>query len=157
MDVPEQLAIATVPAEDETAQRLLRAMESEVDRLYRDREGSIHAITASQSELSPPDGAVLLIRAAHEAIACGYLKRLDSEVCEIKRMYVEPAWRGRGVARVLLEGLEAKARELGYRRARLDTGDRQPAAKHLYVTAGYREIPDYNRNPLARHWFEREL
>ena len=51
----------------------------------------------------------------------------------------------------------SEARELGYRRARLDTGDRQPSAKRLYEGAGYRHIDDYNDNRVARHWFEREL
>jgi GNAT superfamily N-acetyltransferase len=58
---------------------------------------------------------------------------------------------------VLLDALEEHARELGYARTRLDTGDRQHAAAALYEGAGYRRIPDYNRNRLARLWFEREL
>jgi GNAT superfamily N-acetyltransferase len=57
----------------------------------------------------------------------------------------------------LLTELEEQARELGYRRARLDTGDRQPSAKRLYEGAGYRHIDDYNRNRVASYWFEREL
>ena len=55
------------------------------------------------------------------------------------------------------QALEARARELGYIRARLDTGDRQPAAARLYDDVGYRRIADYNGNRLARLWFEREL
>jgi GNAT superfamily N-acetyltransferase len=136
---------------------LLRAMEDEIESAYRDREGSIHAISASAAEMSPPDGAFVVVRAGAEAIGCGGLKRLDDETCEIKRMYLEPAWRGRGISAPLLGAIEARARRLRYRRARLDTGDRQAAARRLYASAGYREIPDYNGNPLARLWYEREL
>jgi GNAT superfamily N-acetyltransferase len=151
------ISVTSVAPDDMDGDRLLRAMEQEVEALYEDREGSIHAIGASANEIGPPFGALLVVRAGAEAIGCGALKRVDSETCELKRMYLRPAWRGRGLSRLLLEALESHARALGYRRARLDTGDRQPAARRLYLSAGYREIPDYNRNPLAHHWFERAL
>jgi GNAT superfamily N-acetyltransferase len=137
--------------------RLLRAMEDEIERTYRDREGSIHDISASVVDMSPPGGAFVVVWAGADAIGCGGLKRLDPVTCEIKRMYLEPGWRGRGLSAELLRALEERARRLGYRRVRLDTGDRQTAAQRLYRSAGYREIPDYNANPLARLWFERDL
>ncbi len=140
-----------------SGERLLKAMTDEIDDLYRDREGSILAISAHPEEMSPPDGAFLLVTAGEEAIGCGGLKRLDAETCEIKRMYIEPKWRGRGVSRGLLDALEERARRLGFTLSRLDTGDRQPSARRLYEGAGYSRIPDYNGNPLARHWFERQL
>ena len=144
------------PASAEGA-RLLREMTEEIEELYADREGSIHRVGISVEEMRPPNGAFLVLVAGGRQFGCGGLKRLDGAACEIKRMYIEPAWRGRGLARPLLESLEARARELSYAIARLDTGDRQPSAKHLYESAGYRRIPDYNENPLARFWFEREL
>jgi GNAT superfamily N-acetyltransferase len=156
-EAAKAISVTAVAPDDAEATRLLRAMEEEVESLYQDREGSIHAIGASAREMSPPSGALLAVRAGARPIGCGALKRLDAETCELKRMYLKPEWRGRGLARLLLEALEAHARGLGYRRARLDTGDRQPAARRLYLSAGYREIPDYNGNPLARHWFERDL
>ncbi len=137
--------------------RLLREMTDEIEELYADREGSIHRVGISIEEMRPPNGAFLVLVAGGRQFGCGGLKRLDRDACEIKRMYIEPGWRGRGLSRALLVGLEAKARELGYAVARLDTGDRQPEAKHLYESAGYRRIPDYNENPLARFWYEREL
>ena len=72
-------------------------------------------------------------------------------------MYVTPAARGLGVGRRLLEELEAAAREMGYHRLRLDTGARQPDALGLFRTAGYEEIEDYNGNPFAAHWLEKDL
>ena len=73
-------------------------MTDEVDELYNDRDGSILAISAHPDEMRPPDGAFLLVLAGDEPIGCGGLKRLDATTCEIKRMYVDPAWRGRGLS-----------------------------------------------------------
>ncbi len=72
-------------------------------------------------------------------------------------MYVAPAGRSQGVARALLGALEDAARERGYARVRLDTGPRQPHARTLYLSAGYHEIPDYNQNPAASFWGEKDL
>jgi GNAT superfamily N-acetyltransferase len=72
-------------------------------------------------------------------------------------MYVVPGARGGGVARVLLGALEDQARELGYTVARLDTGPRQPAAQHLYESAGYRPIANFNENPVASFFGEKPL
>jgi GNAT superfamily N-acetyltransferase len=72
-------------------------------------------------------------------------------------MYVVPDARGRGVGRATLIALEEEARRLGYRRARLDTGPRQPHARALYESAGYAAIPDYNANPYAAYWGEKRL
>jgi GNAT superfamily N-acetyltransferase len=153
----ETVRFEVVDPDEREAARLRRAMEEEADGLYADREGSIHMVSAGPDEMRAPGGAFLVAIAAGEAIGCGGFKRLDDETCEIKRMYLEPGWRGRGISRSLLEAIEATARDAGYLRARLDTGDRQPSAKRLYDSAGYREIADYNGNTLARHWFEREL
>jgi GNAT superfamily N-acetyltransferase len=70
---------------------------------------------------------------------------------------VIPARRGTGVARTLLHALEAKARELGYTIARLDTGPKQERAHGLYESEGYVEIEDFNRNPVAAFWGEKPL
>ena len=85
------------------------------------------------------------------------IKRLDERACEIKRMYVVPEARGRGVGRVLLAALEELARDLGYPVARLDTGAEQPGAQRMYERAGYAPVPDYNGNPYASFWGEKRL
>lgn len=90
-------------------------------------------------------------------MACGGIKRLGPRVAEIKRMYVAPAARSRGVARRLLATLEEAARGLGYATVRLDTGPAQPHARALYASAGYRTISDYNANPYAGWWGEKAL
>ena len=90
-------------------------------------------------------------------MAGGALKRLGRDEAEIKRMYVVPAARGRGLARGLLAAMEDAARDLGYERVRLDTGATQPHAKALYRSAGYRDIPDYNDNPYGAYRGEKLL
>jgi GNAT superfamily N-acetyltransferase len=73
-------------------------------------------------------------------VGCGALRALGDGAAEVKRMYVVPAARGRGVARAVLAGLEAAARERGWSTLRLETGPRQPEAVGLYTRAGYRPI-----------------
>lgn len=141
----------------ERAIELVHAMEDEIERTYADRSGSIHSVGASPEAMRQPAGAFILIYDGEREIGCGGLKRLDERTCEIKRMYVEPGYRGRGLSRRLLVALEDAARELGYSMARLDTGDRQPGAKHLYESSGYEPIDNYNGNTQARFWFEKRL
>jgi GNAT superfamily N-acetyltransferase len=144
------------PAEPVSGE-LVRAMEDEIEELYADRPGSIHSVGASVEEMSPPGGAFVLVELGGELVGCGGLKRLEEQTCEIKRMYLRPEARGGGLSRGLLDALEARALELGYLRARLDSGDRQPAAIRLYEGAGYERIPDYNGNTAATVWFEKRL
>jgi GNAT superfamily N-acetyltransferase len=109
------------------------------------------------AELSPPGGAFLVGWHGEQPACCGGVKRLDARVCEIKKMYVVPALRGKGVARRLLGALEDCARGLGYERARLDTGPKQLSARGLYESEGYAEIEDFNGNPVAVFWGEKPL
>ena len=69
--------------------------------------------------------------------------RYDETTAEIRRMYVAPAARGRGLSRLVLAALEDEARELGYSFVRLETGDRQPEAIKLYASSGFEPIPRY--------------
>jgi GNAT superfamily N-acetyltransferase len=110
-------------------------------------------------EMEPPGGAFLVALEGDVPVACGGLRTLDAaaRVGEIKRMYVAPPARRRGLARRLLAELEACARELGHERLRLDTNAAQPEALLLYEAAGYAEIPDYNGSPTATHWFEKRI
>ncbi len=112
---------------------------------------------AGPNELNPPQGRFLVGYEDDVAVCCGGVKRLDPEACEIKRMYVIPGARGRGVSRELLTALEECARTLGFLIARLDTGPEQPVARHLYESAGYVEIPNFNANPVATYFGEKRL
>lgn len=91
------------------------------------------------------------------AVACGGVQPLGDGTGEVKRMWVDPAWRGAGLGGRLLRHLEDVARELGHRRVVLDTSDRLTEAVALYERAGYTAVPAYNDNPYARHWFAKDL
>jgi GNAT superfamily N-acetyltransferase len=113
--------------------------------------------SADPAEVAPPVGAWVVAYLGDRPVGCGGVKRIDDETGEIKRLYLHAFARGLGLGRRLLEQLEHHARELGYVRLRLDTGDLQPEALGLFRAAGYVEIPDYNGNPFARHWMEKQL
>jgi GNAT superfamily N-acetyltransferase len=115
------------------------------------------APSATPAEMGPPTGAFLVGFDADAAVCCGGLKRLTVEICEIKRMFVVPEARGRGIAQLLLDALEDAARDLGYSVARLDTGPKQPHAQRLYERSGYREVADFNDNPFASFWGEKQI
>jgi GNAT superfamily N-acetyltransferase len=146
----------TVPADEPPACDLVEAMVAELEQFYGriDRAGMPSATAA---DFAPPGGRFLVLYEGLEAVACGGVKRLGDGLGEIKRMYVVPHFRSRGVGQALLAALEDAARDLGYTRVRLDTGPRQPHARALYESAGYAEIPDYNDNPAASYWAEKRL
>ncbi|SER26348.1 Acetyltransferase (GNAT) domain-containing protein [Microlunatus flavus] len=138
---------------------LFWAMAAEIARLY---DGLDHngpdMPKAGPAELGPPHGGFWVGYVDGEPACCGGIKRLPDEgACEIKRMFVVPALRGRGLAHRLLAFLEDQARERGYRVARLDTGHHQPDARHIYETSGYVEIANFNANPHATYFAEKVL
>ena len=107
--------------------------------------------------LDPPAGVMLLARVDGDPAAIGGVRHLDSPIAEVKSMYVAPAYRGAGLAGLLLEELHAIAAERGARATRLDTSAYLTAAVALYRSAGYTEVADYNGNVKADLWFERRL
>jgi len=146
-----------IPADRPPAADLIAAMVAEMATLY----GPIDVPgmpSATPADFAPPRGTFLVGFGDDGAPLCaGGVKRLDDEAAEIKRMYVVPAARGRGLARVLLAALEAAALDLGYATVRLDTGALQPLAQALYESAGYRAIGNFNANPVAAYWGEKRL
>jgi len=108
-------------------------------------------------DLAPPHGVLLLARVEGEPAGLGGVRHLDTEVAEVKSMYVAPAFRGSGLGRQILARLDEIALERGCRAVRLDTSDYLTPAVGLYRSAGYREVPAYNENPKADLWFERPL
>jgi GNAT superfamily N-acetyltransferase len=138
------------------ASELLEAMVSELEPLYG-RIDVPQAPSATPADFAPPGGSFLIGYEDGEPVCVGGIKRLPDGACEIKRMYVVPKARGRGVARELLAALEDEARSLGYELARLDTGPRQPHAERMYRAAGYAEIGNFNANPFASFWGEKRL
>ena len=91
------------------------------------------------------------------ALGCGGLRMLDPARGEIKHLWVRPGARGTGLGRALLEELERRASVLGATEVVLDTNARLEAAQGLYRSSGYTEVPPYNDNPNATHWFRKAL
>ncbi|HWD56036.1 MAG TPA: GNAT family N-acetyltransferase [Acidimicrobiales bacterium] len=138
------------------ASELLAEMRAELNDVY-ESFSRLDNPPLSADELRGPSGAYLVGYQGNSAVTGGGLRHLDEGVAEIKRMFVRPMARSRGVARALLAALEATARELGYRRVRLDTGPKQVHGLGLYRSAGYADVPPYNDNPFACFWGEKVL
>jgi DNA-binding MarR family transcriptional regulator/predicted N-acetyltransferase YhbS len=181
--ISDELAAATLaPLTAEQRERLLRA-EAEVRRLLsismvtiapaapasadaRWCLGHYFAELAERFE-QPFDPArtlptgegdlFLLARFDGQPAGCGVLKALDEDTGEILRMWVDRPHRGLGIAGRLLEALEQHAAERGHTRVRLYTNRALDEAKALYRSRGYEEIPRYNDDPYANHWFEKRL
>ena len=96
-----------------------------------------------------PNGRLYLAYADDRLVGCIALKQADAITCEMKRLYVRPAFRGQGIANQLLTHLMAEARQIGYRHMRLDTLPFLTAAIALYQKYGFYEIPPYNDNPMG--------
>jgi GNAT superfamily N-acetyltransferase len=134
---------------------LIEAVQQEYVVRYGTRDVSELAV----AEFTPPQGIFVIGWDADQAVACGGVRLVTPDVGELKRMYVAPAARRRGIARAMLANLESQARTLGVTRLRLETGLHQPEALSLYASAGYVETEPfgpYAGAPLARH-FARSL
>jgi GNAT superfamily N-acetyltransferase len=144
------------PFDSPDAQALVRAQQEELRG--RDGAGDIGP-TREAWMFEPPDGVFLVSRSEGRAVGCGGVCRFDESRAELKRMYVVPAERGRGLGRGLLEALEGEARRLGYSGIVLETGELQPESLGLYASAGYERIPCYGVY-AEREWsrcFEKTL
>jgi GNAT superfamily N-acetyltransferase len=149
--------VRAVPA-DAAAVRLLMAeyLDEIAARMGASFDRSLY-VDAAPDELAPPAGILLLGYDGERPVACGAVRVIGAGVAEIKRMYVAPQARGRGLGRTLLRALERAAVELGCDTARLDTAATLTEAVGLYGSAGYVPIDDYNGNPHATVWMERRF
>ena len=169
---PTELPDETVAAIAEFTNGLIRIAEESYDDpagavLVSDYVAEIRAMypdwtpdvppRLTPEDVEPPRGRWLVAYWDSKPVGCAALKRLDPATAEIKRVYVAPEARGRGVARALLARLEQIARDAGYTTLRMDTGARQPASVALFDSGGYEQIADYNGNPVAAYWFEKRL
>jgi GNAT superfamily N-acetyltransferase len=121
------------------AQQLIAAVQAE----YVVRYGGPDEAPIDGSQFTPPHGLFLVGYLDNAPVATGGLRRhVDGEV-ELKRMYVVPDARGKGLSRIMLAELEARARGLGAQRIVLETGNRQPEAVSLYESSGYTRIEGF--------------
>jgi len=101
-------------------------------------------------DYAPPDGRLLIAVYRGQPAGCVALHKLEPEICEMKRLYLRPLLRGRGVGRAIAEAVIAEARAIGYRRMRLDTVEPvMPNAVAMYRRLGFVEIEPYRANPIA--------
>jgi putative acetyltransferase len=106
-------------------------------------------VTGLPGDYAPPRGCLLLGTHNEEPAGCAALHPLDTENAEMKRLYVRPQFRGHGLGKILAERIIMEARQIGYRRLRLDTVEpRMKTAVAMYRQLGFREIPPYRPNPI---------
>ena len=99
-------------------------------------------------DYSPPKGRLLLGFHGSDPVGCVTLRKISEEICEMKRLYVRPRCRGLGLGKALATKVIADAREIGYRKMRLDTVPAMRTAITLYVSLGFKEIEPYRYNPI---------
>ena len=116
--------------------------------LYLELQSYDEELRHLESKYGPPQGALILALENGEAAGCIALKGMDETRCELKRLYVRPAFRGRGLGRALTDRIVARAREAGYKEMLLDTLPFLQSAQRLYRAAGFREIEKYNDSPM---------
>ena len=161
-DVERLLLASTVrieqrPPNDPQARFCMRAYFRELARRFDDGFDAAVALPVRDDELVPPAGLLLVATLHAEPVGCASLKFHGREPAEIKRLWVAPSARGLGLGRRLLVELETHARKRRVPAVRLDTNRNLTEAIAMYRANGYREVPAFNAEPYAHHWFEKDL
>lgn len=149
MSVGEIIRVERADPTLPVCEQLMQELSAELGALYGD--DGVGNFSAAQ--VMVPRSAFVVAWLNGDAVGCGAIRPMaESHVAEVKRMYVRPQMRGKGISRRVLLTLEALAKEFDYTTLRLETGLRQPQAMGLYETEGYRRIPcfgDYALDPLS--------
>jgi putative acetyltransferase len=135
------------------------AQLAEVRELFREYAGSLNfslhfqnfdrELAALPGDYAPPEGRLLLADLRGEIAGCVALHKWKPGICEMKRLYLRPQFRGKGLGRVLAEAVIAEARKIGYQRMRLDTVEPVMAdAVAMYRKLGFRAVAPYRENPM---------
>jgi len=151
------IEIRPTDPEGPDAKSCVRAYFAELDRRSDSGFDAAAGISAEPHEVTPPAGLFLVVYLRGQPVGCGAVKHHPGKPSEIKRMWVAESARGLGIARRLLATLEADAVTTGASTARLETNKALVEAIALYRSAGYTEVPAFNDEPFAHHWFEKRL
>ena len=162
MPTPDiQLVIPADPESLEITRGIFREYVGSlnIDQRFRDIEEELAALPG---EYAPPHGHLLLAFVDGELAACGALRALTdvdyANSCEMKRLYVRPAFRRFGLGRLLAQALFDEARSVGYSTMLLDTLDDMGAARGLYASLGFEEVAPYYYSPIAgSHYLKADL
>lgn len=139
LDSASEIVMTVVPFDHVMARQMEDKLVAEMIHRY----GRAGPGPLPIEHFAPPQGCFVVATLDGAAVACGGFRFLRPQVAEIKRMYVDPAVRGRGLGKRHLAFLEERAREAGYSQLWLETGSAQPEAVLLYTAAGYRPIEPY--------------
>jgi len=151
-----------IRTDDPVAAGLLQDYFDSRELGFTTHPGGYRVVHPDPERFVPPGGLFLVLRDdAGEAVGCGGIRRIDDRdglVCyEVKHVWIEPDARGRGWSRLLMAELEDAAVRLGAVWLVLDTNESLEVAQRLYRTSGYAEVPPYNDNPNATHWFAKRV
>ena len=145
-----KITVAAEPFDSDDSRRLVAALDTHLADLYPPEQR--FGPNLRPEHVQPGRGTFVIAPAEGIAVGCGALRKLDETTAEVKRMYVEPEVRGRGVGKAILDHLESAARVLGARRLVLETGTYQTAAIGLYRRAGFSPIDcfgEYAASPTS--------
>ncbi|RIQ35918.1 bifunctional helix-turn-helix transcriptional regulator/GNAT family N-acetyltransferase [Jiangella rhizosphaerae] len=148
---------AVTDPDDPVARHCLRAYAAELDVRFDGGFSLDHGIRADAADVRPPNGLLLVAMLHGAPVGCGVLLFRDAEPAHLKRMWVYESARGLGLGRRLLAELERLAAEHGAPAVRLETNSALTEAIALYRSAGYTEVPPFNAEPYAHHWFQKPL
>ena len=159
---PEPVLIEVVAPSAPAASQILRSYIDDVASRYYGRQATDEEIDASLCEdpstgLAPPFGVFLVARRRDVVLGCAGLRLLPERVGEVRRLFVTPAARGRGLGALLMGELEHLAREHDLSVLRLDTRHDLVEARRLYAALGYEEVPAFNDGGYAEHWLAKPL
>ena len=105
-------------------------------------------LSSLPGQYAPPEGRLLIAAYGDDPAGCIALRKLENRICEMKRLYVKPQFRGAGIGRALAEAIIEEAKEIGYHRMRLDTVPPMESARSLYTSLGFKKIGAYRYNPI---------
>jgi len=151
------LTIARVHPASPSARWCVAQYFAELDRRFEHGFDPGASLPADDRDLIPPRGAFLVATIDGEPVAGGCVKTIAPGTGSLKRMWVDHDSRGLGIGRRMLAALEEEARALGLGTLRLETNKALTEAIEMYRRAGYREVPKFNDDPYASHWFEKKL